>query len=115
MGNEPSSITADDLQVELEQQLDQLGHYLAHCLYHLRVEAEKKAGELFKQETSFYISYQEITKKGYSGFMQAYLQATVDKNTMTTRAKRDVALSLAKYDLLWDLTFVSFFLFYLNA
>ena len=82
-------MTTDDLQVQLEQ-LE-------------KIEAEEKARELLKQETSYDSSYQEIIKKGGTGFMEAYVEVTADFKTMTTTAKRDVVLSLAKSDLLRDL------------
>ena len=94
MDNELSSLASDDLQLPLEQRQ--------------KAEAEKKARELFKQETSVDFSYQEIIEMGGTGFMQVYLIITHDKKTMKTRAKRDVVLSLAKSDLLRDLTFLDF-------
>ena len=91
MDNELSLLSSDDLQVQLEQRQ--------------KAEAEKRARELLKQETSYDYSYQEIIKRDGFGFMQVYLLITTDKKTMTTKAKRDVVLSLAKYDLLRDLAF----------
>ena len=88
--------TTEDLQIQLEQ-LQQ-------------TEAEEKARELLKQETSIDISYQEIIEENDSGFMDAYIQLTGDPKTMTTRAKQDVVLSFAKSDLLRDLTFLLRFL-----
>ena len=93
MGNELSRMTTDDLQVQLEQ-LE-------------KIEVEEKARELLKQETSNDVSYQALIENGVSGYMQGYLISTVDAKTMTTTAKRDVVLSLAKFDLLRDLAFCS--------
>ena len=95
MDNELSSLTSDDFQVQLEQLQ--------------KIEAEEKARELVKQEIFLDYSYQEIIKKGVSGFMEFYVIITGDDKTMTTRAKRDVVLSLAKSDLLRDLTFITLF------
>ena len=94
MGNELSTLTTDDLQVQLEQLQ--------------KTEAEEKARELLKQETTYDETYQGLIKEGLTGFMQSYLIITVDFETMTVRAKRDVVLSLAKYDLLRDLKFLDF-------
>ena len=94
MGNELSSLTSDDLQVQLEQLQ--------------KTEAEEKARELLKKETSYDLSYQKLIKKKKTGFMQVYVYKTADFKTMTTTAKRDVVLSLAKSDLLRDLTFSKF-------
>ena len=96
MGNELSTLTTDDLQDQLEQLQ--------------RTEAEEIARELLKQETSVDISYQKIIEKGGNGFMGVYVHVNADGKTMTTRARRDVLLSLAKYDLLRDLI-ISKFLF----
>ena len=87
-------MTTDDLQAQLEQLQ--------------KTEVEEKARELFEKETSYDNSYQELIDKGRSGFMEAYVFHTVDFKTMTTTAKRDVLLSLAKFDLLRDLAFSSF-------
>ena len=91
MDHEPSSITTDDLEVQLDQVQ--------------KTEAGKKARELLKLEASVDFSYQQIIEKGFTGFMHAYVFFTADYKTMTTRAKRDVVLSLAKFDLLRDQTF----------
>ena len=85
MINELSSITTEDPQV----QVDQLR----------KAEAEEKARELFKHETSHDISYRKIIEKSGTGFMEAYIYITADFKTMTTRAKRNVVLALAKSDL----------------
>ena len=94
MGNELSTLTTDDLQV----QLDQLQ----------KTEAEEKARELFKQETSVDFSYQSLIDDGLTGFTHAYVAINADFKTMTTTAKQDVVLSLAKSDLSRDLTFSKF-------
>ena len=102
MSDELSSLTSEDLQVQLNQLR--------------KAEAEDKARELFKQELSFDISYQLLIEKGeeegpfkgITGFMHIYVMAAVDLDTITTTAKRDVVLSLAKSDLLRDLAFISF-------
>ena len=93
MGNELSTLTTDDLQVQLKQLQ--------------KVEAETKARILFKQETveTYDFSYQQFIAGGFAGYMNGYVAKTADMKTMTTRAKRDVVLTLAKYDLFGDLTF----------
>ena len=74
-----------------------------------KVEVEQKARELLKRETTIDISYENIIKKGLTGFMQAYLVVTVDDKTMTTKAKGEVVLNLAKSDLLRDQIINKFF------
>ena len=91
MGNELSTLTADDLQVQLEQLQ--------------KTEAEDNARELLKQEISANYSYQRLLEEDFIGYMHAYVCDTVDFKTMTSRAKGDVILSLAKSDLLRDQTF----------
>ena len=91
MGSELSTLTADDLQVQLEQLQ--------------KAETEDNARELLKQEISADYSYQRLIEENFTGYMHAYVCDTVDFKTMTTRAKRDVVLSLAKSDLLRDQTF----------
>ena len=93
MENKLSTLTTDDLQIQLEQLR--------------KVEAEAKARELFKQELSAHCpSYQEVIEKfAFTGFMHAYTRFTADVKTMTTRAKQDVVLSLAKSDLSTGQTF----------
>ena len=85
MSNELSTLTTDDIQVQLE--LIQ------------KTEAEEKARELLNQETSYDYSYQKLIESGCTGFMHAYIHVTADYKAMTTKAQRDVVLSLAKYDL----------------
>ena len=94
MGNELSSLTSNDLQVQLNQLR--------------KAEAEKTARELLKQETSVDISYQELFEKGSSGFLHFYVGVKADFKTMTTTAKQDVVLSLAKSDLLGILLLLDF-------
>ena len=94
MGNWLSSLISNDRQVQLEQLP--------------KTEVEGKARELLKQEISDDFSYQELIEMDFTGFMQGYLLDTVDEKTMTTRARRDVVLFLAKSDLLRDLTFSKF-------
>ena len=94
MDNELSLLTSNDLQVQLNQLR--------------KAEAEKKARELLKQETSVDCSYQEIIEDGFSGFLHIYVQVTADFKTMTTTAKQDVVLSLAKSDLLGILLLLCF-------
>ena len=78
-------------------------------------EAEKRARKLLKKETSIDISYQELNELGThsnqigTGFMHAYLIDTHNLKTMTTTAKRDVLISLAKSDLFRDPSFNRFF------
>ena len=85
MGNELSQLIPDDLQVQLEQLQ--------------KLEAEQKARELLVRETTVDRSYQQIIQRGFTGFVETYLKATVDYNTMTTRANQKVVISLAKFDL----------------
>ena len=94
MGNELSCLTSDDLQV----QVNQLS----------KAETEEKAHELLKQETSYDNSYRNLIENDFTGFMEAYVYKTADFKTMTTRARRDLVLFLAKSDLLRDLTFSKF-------
>ena len=78
-----------------------------------KTEAEKNARELLIHEIPFhysYESYQEIIEyEPWTGFMCYYVYVTAEFETMTTTAKRDVVLSLAKSDLLRDLTFIRVF------
>ena len=81
MGNELSSITADDLQIQLD---------------HLQKAApEEFARTLLKHETAKDFSYKEIIEKGDNGFMNFYVRVTTNLKTLTTTAKQDVVLSLA--------------------
>ena len=73
MGNELSTLTTDDLQVQLEQLQ--------------KTEAEEKARELLKQETSYDISYEKIIEKGGTGFMEAYVQDSADYYKKYFRAR----------------------------
>ena len=95
MGNELSSLTTDDRQLQINQRR--------------KAKAEKKARELLNQETSYDYSYQELIEKDFTGYMEAYVEVTKDVKTMTTRAKREVVLSLAKYDLLKGSHFYNIF------
>ena len=96
MGNELSSLTTDDLKVQFE--------YLQRTL------AEETARKLLKYETSIDTTYGELIAKGDIGFMHAYIKSTADVKTLTTRADRDVVISLAKCDLLKG-SFSFFFVF----
>ena len=91
MDNNLSSIATDDLQVQHEQLR--------------KVEAEKKARKLLKQETSDDYSYEQLIEKHFNGFMHFYVKKTANYKEMTTSAKRDVVLSLAKIDLLGNQIF----------
>ena len=99
MDSDLFSMTTDDLQVQPEQLR--------------KAEVEEKALKLLKRETLEsqkalphlaldYHSYQKYNEKGYTGFMHVYVNKTANPKTMTTSAKRDVMLFLAKFDLLRD-------------
>ena len=95
MGNELSRLTADDLRIQLESNQEIIESVVKLII----LQAEAKARKLLKKELSAEISYQEIIGSRGTGFMDVYVGMTVDFKTMTTRAKRDVVLSLAKADL----------------
>ena len=116
MGNEISTLTDEDLRIQLESYQETIDSVVKQMLS----QAEENARKLLKQETSavpyqeqFNVSHEQLNKSSYqeliedklTGFMQVYTGYMADYKTMTTQAKRDVILALAKFDLFGDQTF----------
>ena len=69
-----------------------------------KAEIEKESREIIEKHLSRTPS-NEFRSKGFTGFLEYYLQYTRNDYTLTTTAKSDIVQTLSENDLLRDLNF----------